>query len=168
MKKVKQGFTLIEMLVVVLVIGTLVSIALPQYDKAVARSRAAEIWSILPTLRSAAEEYCLANGTDRPDPENLSVSFPAHMKTTVLSCANCSSFRSRSGYVSGILLLGKDRTISDAMANPNSSDYVLLSLYQTGERVCNGSEENCKTIGFTKGDRYCDSSGCYSNGNYRQ
>ena len=57
----QKGFTLIELLVVVLIIGILASVALPQYQKAVLKSRAAEAWTNLKTLNTAAAAYCLEN-----------------------------------------------------------------------------------------------------------
>ena len=55
--KNKNGFTLIEMLVVVLIIGILAGVALPQYNKAVAKSRFAEAFANLKTI-AQADEVC--------------------------------------------------------------------------------------------------------------
>ena len=53
----KQGFKLIELLVVVLVIGILSAVALPQYQTAVERARATEALTQMSAIRSAAERF---------------------------------------------------------------------------------------------------------------
>ncbi|MFA6582767.1 MAG: prepilin-type N-terminal cleavage/methylation domain-containing protein, partial [Elusimicrobiaceae bacterium] len=53
--KNKKGFTLIELLVVVLIIGILASIAVPQYMKAVEKSRVGEATSALASIRTSVE-----------------------------------------------------------------------------------------------------------------
>ncbi|MBR3631797.1 MAG: prepilin-type N-terminal cleavage/methylation domain-containing protein [Elusimicrobiaceae bacterium] len=67
--KNQKAFTLIELLVVVLIIGILSAIALPQYEKAVEKSKAAEAVTVLRAVSEAEEVYWLANGnfTDRFD-----------------------------------------------------------------------------------------------------
>ena len=57
-----KGFTLIELLVVVLITGILSAIALPQYQKAVEKSRIMALVPNLRTLKDSLEMYYLANG----------------------------------------------------------------------------------------------------------
>ena len=71
-----NGFTLIELLVVVLIIGILAAIALPQYKKAVEKTK---ISAMLPTVKSLAEAnelYYMENNSYTTNVENLTFTMP--------------------------------------------------------------------------------------------
>lgn len=71
-----SGFTLIELLVVVLIIGVLSAVGLPQYHKAVMKSRMGADLPVLVSILNAQEVYYMANGKYALRLEELDVQPP--------------------------------------------------------------------------------------------
>ena len=71
-----KAFTLVEVLVVVLIIGILATIAVPQYQKAMRKSRMTEGFVNLKAIAQASDSYYLANGVRPLDFTELDISFP--------------------------------------------------------------------------------------------
>jgi general secretion pathway protein G len=75
--KRNAGFTLLEMMIVVVIMGILMSIALPIYNQSLLRSREAVLRQDLFTLRNLISQYTLDK---QKAPQSLDDLVPAYLK----------------------------------------------------------------------------------------
>ena len=140
----KKGFTLIELMVVVLIIGILSSVALPQYQKAILKSRAAEAWTNLGTIQKSVTTYCLEN--------RRSVNTYAGIKNYLSVKVQDSNNFTYSGWID--CSTNPDKIEVVATYSKGSTSFKLGLDTQHGTRVCDGSA--CRDLGFiTSGTYQC-------------
>jgi type IV pilus assembly protein PilA len=84
MKRLQQGFTLIELMIVVAIVGILAAIALPAYQDYVIRSKMSEAVAAIAACKTSVSEYAATKG-----------SFPAST-----DASGCSTVATQ--YVSGL------------------------------------------------------------------
>ena len=74
MRKVQQGFTLIELMIVVAIIGILAAVAIPAYQDYTVRSRVTEGLSLASAAKTSVSEYFSSNNAYPPT--NASAGLP--------------------------------------------------------------------------------------------
>src|SRR5215204_1515106 len=62
MKKIQKGFTLIELMIVVAIIGILAAIAIPAYSDYTERAKVSELVTIASACKASVSEYYQAQG----------------------------------------------------------------------------------------------------------
>jgi general secretion pathway protein G len=62
MRSGKRGFTIIELMIVMTIVGILVAVAVPMYTKSIIRSRETVLHQNLSTLRAVIDEYTFDKG----------------------------------------------------------------------------------------------------------
>src|SRR4051795_2741711 len=66
-RSARKGFTLIEILIVVIILGILAAIVIPQFSSASSDAKKASLQSTVQTLRSQIALYKLQHGDTLPD-----------------------------------------------------------------------------------------------------
>ena len=130
LKTMKTGFTLIELMIVVAIIGLLAAIAIPNFIKLQARSKQAEAKTILKTAFTTERAYYQEKGTFSPS--IVAIGFLPERGNRYKYCFN-----------SACATTGTDRTSADADAP------VAATTDRAHERAQSGGVVLCLL-----GDRY--------------
>ncbi len=137
--KNKLGFTLIEMLVVVLIIGILAGIALPQYQGAVRKARVAEAKIALRAIGDAADRWFLHNEEYPDSLEDLDIEVETATKDWNIYLDECAG--------KGCLIIATPKRESNYDIRYGSQTY---ESYEKGKFICmsdEGGETICKQLG---------------------
>ena len=141
----KKGFTLIELLVVVLIIGILAAMALPQYFKAVERSRMSEAVALLANIAQAQQRKYLQINKYTTNYTGLDVAPKSASGSTYYTKGDPQSGTNGNGF--RITLAGTTfasgsataRRVSNGDSTNLQYDYTLTRYYAGNGTACQGN-----------------------------
>ena len=136
MKKIQQGFTLIELMIVVAIIGILAAIAIPAYSDYTERAKVSELVTVASACKASVSEYYQAQGV-----------FPAN--NAAAGCDTVTTAKIGSLAVTGNAAVSGTITVASLLTKA-TGNYVLVGTPTANDSV----EWACNGAGTTIPDKY--------------
>jgi|SRR5450830_206775 len=134
MKQIQKGFTLIELMIVVAIIGILAAIALPAYQDYIARSKMTEVLVMTEPAKLAVSETASSLGA-----LNL-----------VTAAKSGYAFPGATAYVSGVTVTDTTGVVTATSTVPNALGTITLTPVDVGTGqltwTCKGVGINAKYL----------------------
>ena len=126
-----KGFTLLELLVVVLIIGILTAIALPQYQKVVTKSKATQLQTLVASVARAAELYYQQNTEYPTSFDDLDINIEAPITFS-------HNYNQAACWKNLIPFMTKRWDNFDIVLQQVGSHHAVAAYFTTGKYKCNG------------------------------
>jgi len=148
-KKIQQGFTLIELMIVVAIIGILAAVAIPSYQDYTARAQVTEAVGLSSGFKTGMAEYFADNG-----------SWPLQLTsvgdTTAGKYVGSMGIVAGSGAITSTLLIEATMKSSGVNADIRSSVYALETadggkLWNCGQNITSGANTNALLAKYLPG-----------------
>jgi prepilin-type N-terminal cleavage/methylation domain-containing protein len=130
----RKGFTMVELLVVLIILAILVAVAAPMYFANIDRARASEAVATMGTIRSALRDYRTSHGAYPTLPINdITVALPTGVGVSV----GTTQYFSNAAY--SIIAAG---SASAPFAVPAAQDFVI-HVNGGASATCSGTATDC-------------------------
>ena len=142
MRKVQQGFTLIELMIVVAIIGILAAIAIPAYQDYTIRAQVSEGLNLSAAAKAAVTEFYQDRGTFPNNNVDAGLSAAATIEGNYVASVTV-------GATNGLITIAySNQNDQEANASINGSDLLLSPVTNPGsvDWNCRGGTSGTNTL----------------------